>query len=271
MNDDRAFDVAMQRWLDAGSDRTPAPAIDAVLLAIRTTPQERDLRIPRRFAFMTTPMRLAAGVALVAIVGLGAFAYSNGTAGPGGPATQPPATVAPTLAPTAAATPSADPTLRPAHLGPISTDGWVTYDSTRYGFTISHPADWVATPADHAWALPADANWQSTGVEAFIGPPLRVSAWSVAVSPGTSAEEWIAAYCPLSTSSCGRSDSRDWPVTMDEHPGVLFVYHSDAQAFVLVDDRMYVVAAWRPESQRYVEAFLSTMKLHPGGPAPASN
>ena len=69
----------------------------------------------------------------------------------------------------------------------------------------------------------------------------------------------------------GRSESRDWPVTMDEHPGVLFVYHSDAQAFVLVDDRMYVVAAWRPESQRYVEAFLSTMTLHPGGPAPASN
>jgi len=40
---DRAFERAVQRWLDAGSDTPPPGAIDAVLRAIDRTPQERDL------------------------------------------------------------------------------------------------------------------------------------------------------------------------------------------------------------------------------------
>ena len=39
MSDDRAFERAVDDWLEDGSDRTPRPAVDAVLLAIKTTPQ----------------------------------------------------------------------------------------------------------------------------------------------------------------------------------------------------------------------------------------
>lgn len=65
MNDKRDFDRAVDRWLDEGSDATPPEVIDAVLLAARNTPQERDFRIPWR----TSPMKnLAYVVAAAAVV-----------------------------------------------------------------------------------------------------------------------------------------------------------------------------------------------------------
>ena len=57
MNDDRAFERATRDWLEAGSDRTPPPVMDAVFLAVRTTPQERDLRIPWRTPTMPKSLR----------------------------------------------------------------------------------------------------------------------------------------------------------------------------------------------------------------------
>ena len=93
---DQLFERAVRDWLEDGSDRTPRPAIDAVLLAVKTTRQERDLRIPRRFTQMPTYMRLAAGIAIVAVVGVGALAYFNGGPNTGAP---------PTPAPTTQATP----------------------------------------------------------------------------------------------------------------------------------------------------------------------
>ncbi len=262
---DRQFESSVRAWLEAGSDRTPPPAIDAVLLAVKTTPQERDLRIPRRINQMTNSMRLVVAVAIVVVAGLGALTFLN--PGPGGP---PPATTPPSDPPTAAHSraPSAAAEI-PLPTGPVSTEGWVPFVSDRYGFTISHPVDWVATPADHDWRLPEDADWRSTGAESFVGAPLRVSAWSVAVDPGTSADAWIAAYCSLSTGPCSALRDRAVSVSLDGHPGTLSPFESDAQAFFLVEDRMYVFAAWRPGARHYLEGFLSTVDLLPGGPTPA--
>jgi dipeptidyl aminopeptidase/acylaminoacyl peptidase len=99
---DQLFERAVHEWLEDGSDRTPRPAIDAVLLAVKTTPQERDLRIPRRFTLMPTTMRLAAGIAIVALLGVGALLLSNQGPEIGTPTTaptQPPTTTAVTLTP----------------------------------------------------------------------------------------------------------------------------------------------------------------------------
>jgi hypothetical protein len=92
---DQLFERAVRDWLDDGSDRTPLSAIEAVLLAVKTTPQERDLRIPRRFKLMPTYMRLAAGIAIVAIVGVGAIALIARTPGVGGPGPSPTTTAVP--------------------------------------------------------------------------------------------------------------------------------------------------------------------------------
>ena len=48
MNSDRDFETTTAEWLNAGADTTPPHLIDAVLLAARSTPQERALRIPLR-------------------------------------------------------------------------------------------------------------------------------------------------------------------------------------------------------------------------------
>lgn len=86
---DQLFEHAVRDWLDDGSDRTPPTAIDAVLLAVKTTPQERDLRIPRRFNLMPTYTRLAAAIAIVAVLGVGAIALLPRAPGIGGPRPSP--------------------------------------------------------------------------------------------------------------------------------------------------------------------------------------
>jgi dipeptidyl aminopeptidase/acylaminoacyl peptidase len=67
MNDQRDFDRAVDRWLDDGSDATPRAVIDAVLLAARSTPQERDFRIPWRSSPMKPFAYAVAAVAAVAV------------------------------------------------------------------------------------------------------------------------------------------------------------------------------------------------------------
>jgi Tol biopolymer transport system component len=104
MSDDRTFERAMQAWLESGSDRTPPAAVDAVLLAVRTTPQERGMRAPWRTPDMNTPMRLAAAFAAVAVLGVAGLLYLNRGPGVGVTATaSPPAVVAPS--PTATSAP----------------------------------------------------------------------------------------------------------------------------------------------------------------------
>ena len=67
MSDNRDFDQAVDRWLDDGSDATPPGVIEAVLLAARSTPQERDLRILWRTSSMRRLAYAAAAVAAVAV------------------------------------------------------------------------------------------------------------------------------------------------------------------------------------------------------------
>ena len=127
---DQLFERAVRDWLEDGSDRTPSPAIDAVLLAVKTTRQERDLRISRRFTQMPTYMRLAAAIAIVAVVGVGALAYFNRGPNMGGP---------PTPAPTTQATPS------PLSEGPLAP-GRHAYDGEGVRVVLTVPEGWEGGP-----------------------------------------------------------------------------------------------------------------------------
>lgn len=265
MNDDQAFERAIRDLLEEGSDRTPTARIEAVLLSVRTTPQERDLWIPWRTISMSNPMRFAVALAIVAVAGVASFNLFGASQGPGG---------IPSPSPTVTQSAPA-PTPSPLIIGPIDTSTWTTYVSDRYGFSIDYPADWAAHPADHDWALPADANWLSTAQEAFVGlfgdtlapdRGLRVSAWSVAVEPGTSIDAWLQAYC----AGCPGFADQTSAASMDGHAGAIVQTPDDVQAFFLIDDRMYVLAVWRPEYRQVLEAFLSTMHLLPGGANPAA-
>jgi hypothetical protein len=131
---DQLFDRAVRDWLEDGSDRTPSTAIDAVLLAVKTTPQERDLRIPRRFNLMPTYLRLAAGIAIVAIVGVGVLAFNTRLPGSGSSTPVPPT-----------ATPA------PSAVAP-GISGWTIYHSKVNAITLGYPSDWsVLAPATRQW------------------------------------------------------------------------------------------------------------------------
>lgn len=284
MNDDRAFDRAVDDWLADGSDRTPEPAVEAVLLAIRTTPQERDLRIPWRDSTMPTPLRLVAAIAIVAVVGFVGLSYLAPGTGPtvGG--------ASPTPSPSATATPEPSPTPSPSS-ALLGTSTWTTYTSSQYGFTIGHPPDWTEVPATRAWTFEADASNPvlTEAADAFVSPgqQIRVNAWSLPLDPGTTVESWgdveawVEAYCPKADlTSCAGIPQRSVPMCNEKrdcHPTALLVpFGAEVQAFFVSgddSDRMTVVSVWRGEnhpatvayggSQRLLEAFLSTMNVVP--------
>lgn len=171
MSDDRGFKRAIDDWLSSGSDRTPTPAVNAVLLAVQSTPQERDLRIPWRTPPMPAPLRLAAAIAIASVVGYAGLSLLNPPNGPGAVTPTPsPTTPAPSLTP--------EPTL-----APIDTTGWVTYTSSLYELSIGHPPGWEEIPASRLWSYEVDTNdWLSPGMEAFFtadGLGVRVSTWGV--------------------------------------------------------------------------------------------
>ena len=215
---------------------------------------------------MNTPLRLAAAIAIIAVVGYAGLSFFNPNGGIG-------STPSPTPSPTASPTSSPGPTATPEPT-PIDTSEWTTYTSGRYGFSIDHPAGWEVQAADHDWAFPADVDWLSTAQEAFVGTGdgvapvdgLRVSTYSVPVAPGTTVESWYEANCAGYEDYCAAGDGAH-AVTMDGYAGSLVEFTEEVQAFFVVDNRIYVVAAWRPEERDVLEAFISTMRLLPGGPA----
>jgi hypothetical protein len=70
MSDDRRFERAARSWLELGPAEAPDHAVEAALLAIESTPQERDIRIPWRRLRMTPPLRLAT-IAVIAALAIG--------------------------------------------------------------------------------------------------------------------------------------------------------------------------------------------------------
>ena len=107
MTDDRSLERAARSWLEAGPTEAPDRAVEAALLQIQATPQERDLRIPWRLPKMTTPARVATAAVIGVLAVGGALVMlgrpdQSGVGGPG-PSPTPAVSVAPSTSPTAPA------------------------------------------------------------------------------------------------------------------------------------------------------------------------
>jgi hypothetical protein len=281
-SDEPLFEPRIADWLEDDPYTAPDQALDIVLAAFPSIKQRRAWRVPWRVPGMTTPLRLGLTAAAVGALAIGSLLVVNrgpsGPAGPGGPT--------PSATPAAAASPSSSPLASTALL---DTSTWTPYTSSRYGFSIAHPADWNESPGDHDWTVATDIEaWKSTATDSFdtagaadnLG--VRVSAWSVAVPPGTTVESWMDAYCTgQNAGPCtGYVDGAVDVETGDQHPGRL-VYgpNSDTIAFILDGQTMYVVALWRNQNdpsvmpyggaRRLLEAFCSTLTL-PTEPPPGS-
>lgn len=267
MSTNRDFDRITDAWLAEGPTQLNDRVLEAALDEVHLTHQRRRPTVPWRTPTLSTPMRLAAAIAIIAVVGFAGLTYFRGL-GIGNPGPAPTCTSGPA--------PSAAPT-------PFDRGTWTTYVSHRYGFSICHPADWIVKPADHDWTFAADAADslsppKFTAYDLFIAPDdsIGISTWSVAVTPGTTVAGWLQAYCPIaeSNSPCATIQDRAVTVAMDGHVGSLVTFQDDVQAFFLIDNRIYVVASWRPaaeyDSLQRLESFVSTMHLLPGGPVPVS-
>lgn len=213
---DRTFEHAVSEWLDAGSDRTPPDAIDAVLLAVKTTPQERDLWIPRRFNLMASSMRLAAGVALAAIVGVAAFAFLNQTSGVG---TRP--TLTPQPSPTAGVVASPAPSRTAEPTAPPST-----FTSSKYAYSIDLPAGWTGYPAFLPWDGTSAPAYDQAVVDQLKSSTGTV-AWVMSAPTTNTLPDYIAAQTAVDAVEhpCPTAAELDQAITIDGEPARMLVKH----------------------------------------------
>lgn len=132
---DRSFERAVHDWLEEGSDQTPPTAIHAVLFAIKTNPQQRDLLVPRRVRLMPASLRFAAAAVIVAAGGALALLALVPRVDVG-PSPAP----SPTLHPVAEATPSLSTSSAPPDR--LDTGAWIPYVSPHNDYAARYPSDW---------------------------------------------------------------------------------------------------------------------------------
>jgi dipeptidyl aminopeptidase/acylaminoacyl peptidase len=103
MNDDRSVERAARSWIEAGPTQAPDRVVELALFTIESTPQERDLRILRRFSTMTAPARVAAAAIIGVLLIGGVFVLARPGSNVGGPSSSPTVTASPgaTASPTA--------------------------------------------------------------------------------------------------------------------------------------------------------------------------
>jgi hypothetical protein len=187
MTDDREFQRAITDWLETGSDRTPPHAIDAVLLAVRSTRQDRPLPVPWSTPQMPPIARyLIAAAAIVAI----SFVALNVAGLPryvAGPAATPSLSPTPTPTPVPAALTTGDPT---ATLSPGTR--YATVDPFPVHLTFEAPAAFVGNiGGPYAVWLGAPNTSSSLGFELSPQPfkdPCKTEQGTITPVPTTTAE-----------------------------------------------------------------------------------
>ena len=275
MSSDRDFERTATDWINDGSDSTPQYVIDAVLLAVRRTPQERDFRSAPRTQ-ITKYALYAAAIVAVAVGVAAAYALGSASNVGSGPGI--------TASPASPAIPDPSPT---ASSQGATISPWIAAESRLYGFAFSLPPDWSIRPADHAWTLATDAsNPLSTGQDVICPRSLddmRVGLWSVPVdrsaTPETTAgvAAWIETYCEAAGTPCPDVETRAIPLCIevwDCHPGLLVPFGDDAQAFLtggIFGENIVVVAVYWGDSgsavvgygdaRQFLEGFLTTMDV----------
>jgi TolB protein len=152
MTDDRSLERAARSFIEAGPTQAPDRAVEAALLQIESTPQERDLRIPWRFPSMTTPARIAVAAAVGVLLAGGAIYYfgTPGQAAVGVPGPSPSSS--------APASPIASPKPPSSGVPPdyTSLQGWIVFE--RGGPAPDHSTPVGAEAGRALWLVHADGS-----------------------------------------------------------------------------------------------------------------
>ncbi len=133
MNDDRSLERAARSWLEEGPTQAPDRAVEAALLRIDTTSQERGLRIPWRLPNMN-PIAKAVLAAAIGVIAIGGALY----------------VVRPATGPGGLPTPSPSPT-RPA--GPLQVGTYFGPELQIADILAAVDADPTLSAADRMWFI----------------------------------------------------------------------------------------------------------------------
>ena len=224
MTDDRSLERAARSWLETGPTEAPDHAVDAALLRIQTTPQERDWHVPRRARPMTRTGRLLAGAAAVAVLLVGGALFRLGTGTQvGGSAPSSPA-------PASHATPTASPYAIP----PLAA----SFRSTRYGYTIGIAADWTVTPGTAPWIGPDNSD-PSVDTIHITGTYSFITVTSQAMRPGQTYQAFVQAYHDFSGRCAGGLVSTWDPISIGGLEGLVHPGCNAREAIVLAGSRAY--------------------------------
>jgi hypothetical protein len=135
-------------------------------------------------------MKTSSRFAVPAVAATAIVALATGACGPTSSApSATPGTATPSVSPRSAA-PVTAPSSTPAAPPTALTE---TFTSERYGFTVSHPADWVARPATEAWTS-GIPDFSTASGDVLYHEAIQEDLWIMVASRahrGTSGDEWV--------------------------------------------------------------------------------
>ena len=238
--------------------RAPDRVLHAALATIETTPQRRGLFAPWRFTKMPTYAKVAAAVAVIAVVAVGVWQF-NAIPGPGGPAPSPKPSPSPTAAPTQAPVATTAPYVPPELTGAFTSDF--------HGITMSYPDGWTVQAATEPWTSTGFINFRMPAGDFMYDPArmdhLFLEAASQPLGDATFDEWSTAALAP--EPACTDTE----PIVVDGAEGVLSVCN---WALVARGGRGYLIALYTSGDEAELRVFdaktwfkevLTTVQLQP--------
>jgi hypothetical protein len=268
MSHPRDADWIIATWLDDGPLHLPEETRRAILVGVRTQRRARRPTFLRAF-----PVSSLRGLVAAAAIGLavGAVSFLGLLRAGGGPGSTTPASTFPSPAVSSSPSPSA--TATPSSL-PRLTE---TFVSSKFGYTIRYPADWVADVATGVdpWS-PADVTDPMAEPLDYIAPPGSVAfrAGSTLIPDGAVVDEWIRQYLTMSSVvGCNPPRTDLEPVTIDGQPGRLRGFCNpgdEVEATVVVGRRVYLFTLFLGDrvdteagERALFNALLATIDLRP--------
>jgi hypothetical protein len=245
MIDDRSLERAARSFIEAGPTQAPDHAVEAALLTILSTPQERDLRVPWRSIPMHGPARLLGAAAAVAAVAIGAFLLlgrPSERVGSESPSPSPKSSPSPS----AAAEPSLD----------------ATFTSPLYGYTVRYPRAWSVMAATAVWQVDDYGNYDRA-LSDILGTGQNFDGTATLLAPGETFEQWYAKYDESrANGTCGLPAAQE-AVQVDGASGMIDLHCATQylETVVAKGRRVYVFTLWRPSSRDLFTSMLASVQL----------
>jgi hypothetical protein len=238
--------------------RAPDRVLHAALASIETTKQRRELFAPWRFTKMPTYAKVAAAVAVIAVVAVGVWQFAA-IPGPGRPAASPTPSPSPTAAATRAAIPTTAPYVPPELTGAFTSD--------IHGITMSYPDGWTVQKATESWVETGFINFRLPSGDFMYDPArtdhLFLEAGSQPLGDA-SFDAWSTATLAPEP-DCTETE----PIVVDGAEGVLSVCN---WALVARGGRGYFIAVYTSgddsdlqtfDSKTWFKEILTTVQLQP--------